>query len=69
MMLALLEPKDLLSCIHEGEKIPNEHDPNRQRATFIIKKYVSKEVCYLVRNLKRPGNILEIVKPAFCTKY
>ena len=65
MVLALLESKDLLSCIHEGEEVPTERDANELRATFVIKKNVSKKLYYLVRNLKRPGHIWRALNQYF----
>lgn len=54
-MLSLLKSQSLHQYLYEDEEIPaNEHE-DEAKATFLIKKNISPEVYYLVRNLTRPN--------------
>lgn len=56
-MLSLLKSQNLHQFLYEDEEVPdNEHD-DEAKATFMMKKNISPEAYYLVRNLTRPNEI------------
>ena len=57
LIIALLRSKDLHEHLYEGIDIPDDENEDEAKASFLIKKNISEEVYYLVRNLNRPGEI------------
>ena len=57
LIISLLKSKDLHEFLYEGGEIPDEENQLEYKASFLIKKNISEEVYYLVRNLERPGEI------------
>ncbi len=57
LMLSLLKSQDLHEYLYEDKNVPEQEHKNEAKATFLIKKNISPEVYYLVRNLTRPHDI------------
>lgn len=56
-MLTLLKAQDLHQYLYEDVDVPDEEDQNEAKTSFLIKKNISQEIYYLVRNLSRPNEI------------
>ena len=56
-MLTLLKAQSLHQFLYEGIAVPEEEHEDEAKAAFLIKKNISPEVYYLVRNLTRPFEI------------
>ena len=57
LMLDLLKSQDLRRYLYEDEDVPEDEHEDEAKATFLIKKNISPEVYYLVRNLTRSNEI------------
>lgn len=56
-MLSLLKSQNLNQFLYENSEVPDQEQEEEAKATFLIKKNVSSDVYYLVRNLTRPHEI------------
>ena len=56
-MLTLLKAQNLHQFLYEGIAFPEEEHEEEAKAAFLIKKNISPEVYYLVRNLSCPSEI------------
>lgn len=57
LMLAHLKSQDLHHYIYGDGSAPDEEHRDEAKATSLIKKNISPEMCYLVRSLTRPNQI------------
>lgn len=66
-MIALIKSKGLHELLYEGTELPEDENTQESKTAFLIKKNVSEEVYYLVRNLARPGKIWKVLTQHFAS--